>query len=204
MGPPDVAGTAGGAQTPRVIGGAAFDAIVVAGGAGRRLGGVDKPMVAVGGVPMLVRVLAAVRHADRRVVVGPVREGLTGVLWTREEPPGGGPVAAVAAGARKVAADVVVVLAADLPWIGDGVAALIDGLAAHPECDAAMLETDGRGNPLAASWRRETLTAVLDALPVVSGMAMMTLYRAVTVHTVVDRMGWGVDCDTWADLERAQ
>jgi molybdopterin-guanine dinucleotide biosynthesis protein A len=151
---------------------------------------------------MLLRVLSAVRHADRRVVVGPVRDGVADVLWTREEPPGGGPVAAVAAGARLVTADVVVVLAADLPWIGDGVAALMDGLAMRPECDAAMLETDGRSNPLAAAWRRSALTAALAALPVLPGTAMKTLYRAVTVRPVVDRMGWGVDCDTWADLER--
>ncbi|MFB9408587.1 molybdenum cofactor guanylyltransferase [Dactylosporangium matsuzakiense] len=58
-------------------------------------------MVAVGGVPMLLRVLTAVEEvgASPVVVVGPHREQVpAGVLVVREEPPGGGPVAAAAAG----------------------------------------------------------------------------------------------------------
>ncbi|MEU9382801.1 NTP transferase domain-containing protein, partial [Streptomyces sp. NPDC048279] len=37
----------------------AYDAIVLAGGAARRLGGADKPSVRVGGRPLLDRVLTA-------------------------------------------------------------------------------------------------------------------------------------------------
>ncbi|MGI5246423.1 molybdenum cofactor guanylyltransferase [Dactylosporangium sp. CA-139066] len=76
-------------------------AVVLAGGQARRFGGRDKPMVAVGGQPMVGRVLTAAAEAGMapRVVVGPPREGLpAGVVVVQEEPPGGGPVAAVAAG----------------------------------------------------------------------------------------------------------
>jgi molybdopterin-guanine dinucleotide biosynthesis protein A len=45
--------------------------VVLAGGAARRLGGAPKPALAVGGQPMLTRVLAAVADADPRIVVGP-------------------------------------------------------------------------------------------------------------------------------------
>jgi molybdenum cofactor guanylyltransferase len=46
--------------------------IVLAGGAGRRMGGLDKALVRVGGVALLDRVLAAARPVcDRLVVVGP-------------------------------------------------------------------------------------------------------------------------------------
>ncbi len=73
-------------------------AVILAGGRATRLGGRDKPMLAVAGVPMLDRVLAALAGADLRIVVGPPRSGLpAGVLTTREEPPGAGPAAALAA-----------------------------------------------------------------------------------------------------------
>ena len=76
---------------------AEFDAIVLAGGRGSRLGGVSKPGVTVGGRRLLDIALAAVASARQVVVVGdlPVPDG---VRLTREDPPFGGPVAGVAAG----------------------------------------------------------------------------------------------------------
>ena len=73
--------------------------MVLAGGAGRRLGGADKPTLTVAGQSMLTRVLAAVHDADPRIVVGRVPPDLpVHVHSTSEEPPGGGPVAAASAG----------------------------------------------------------------------------------------------------------
>lgn len=81
----------------------AFDAIVLAGGAGQRLGGVDKPGLSVGGRTLLDRVLAACRDARRTVVVGGRRTTERPVVWAQESPPGGGPVAALDAGLRQLA-----------------------------------------------------------------------------------------------------
>ncbi|MFF8599335.1 DUF6457 domain-containing protein [Streptomyces sp. NPDC015232] len=81
----------------------AYDALVLAGGAARRLGGADKPGVRVGGRPLLDRVLAGCRDAGRTVVVAAPRATARPVEWTREEPPGGGPVAALDAGLRRLA-----------------------------------------------------------------------------------------------------
>ncbi|MET8509864.1 DUF6457 domain-containing protein [Streptomyces sp. NPDC004787] len=81
----------------------AYDALVLAGGAARRLGGADKPGVRVGGRPLLDRVLAGCRDAARTVVVAAPRATARPVEWTREEPPGGGPVAALDAGLRRLA-----------------------------------------------------------------------------------------------------
>ncbi|MBT2472738.1 NTP transferase domain-containing protein, partial [Streptomyces sp. ISL-66] len=47
-----------------------YDAIVLAGGAARRLGGADKPGLLVGGRPLLDRVLDACADARTTVVVG--------------------------------------------------------------------------------------------------------------------------------------
>ena len=83
---------------------AGYAAVILAGGAGRRLGGAGKPMLAVHGRPMLERVLDAVADADVTVVVGPQTLPLPGgVVRVSEEPPGGGPVAATAAGLAALA-----------------------------------------------------------------------------------------------------
>lgn len=96
-----------------------YAAVVLAGGAARRMGGVDKPARPVGGRPMLHRVLAAVADADQRIVVGPSGPVPGGVRTTREEPPGGGPVAAIAAGLALLdpGTTTVALLAADLPLL---------------------------------------------------------------------------------------
>ncbi|WP_199550224.1 NTP transferase domain-containing protein [Streptomyces sp. N35] len=75
-----------------------YDAVVLAGGAAKRLGGVDKPAVRVGGRPLLDRVLTACAAAGTTVVVAPPRPTVRPVVWAREEPAGGGPLAALAAG----------------------------------------------------------------------------------------------------------
>jgi molybdopterin-guanine dinucleotide biosynthesis protein A len=105
-------------------------AVILAGGAATRVGGRDKPALAVRGVPMLDRVLAAVAGARQRIVVGPPRSDLpVDVRCVREQPPGGGPVAATAAGLALVDADLVALLAADLPFLtGEAVLALVAAL----------------------------------------------------------------------------
>ncbi|MBT0993411.1 NTP transferase domain-containing protein [Cellulomonas sp. DKR-3] len=75
-----------------------FDAIVLAGGAGRRLGGAVKPEVRVAGVALVDRALAAVAGARRVVLVAPPDLARAGVPRTLEDPPLGGPVSGVAAG----------------------------------------------------------------------------------------------------------
>ncbi|MET8097507.1 NTP transferase domain-containing protein [Streptomyces sp. NPDC005236] len=97
--------------------GAGYDAVVLAGGAARRLGGEDKPGVRVGGRTLLDRVLAACADATRTVVVAEPRPTARPVEWAREDPPGGGPLAALDAGLRHTRAPYVLVLSADLPFL---------------------------------------------------------------------------------------
>ncbi|MET1036560.1 MAG: NTP transferase domain-containing protein [Arthrobacter sp.] len=87
-----------------------YDAVVVAGGRGSRLGGEAKPLLVHAGRTLLGHALAAVSGAVRIAVVGPTglaravadhgAEADPGqlLLLTREEPAFGGPAAAVAAG----------------------------------------------------------------------------------------------------------
>ena len=182
---------------------AAFDALVLAGGAARRLDGADKPAQLVGTATLLSRVLAAVADACTIVVVGPPRADLpVGVLSCVEDPPGGGPVAAIAAGLALVDAETVAVLAADLPDIAPAIPVL---LAAVDDADvAALTDRDGRVNYLAAVWRTAALRRTVAAVGDPHGASMRRLMSSATMMQVPDPDGWGRDCDTWDDLAAAR
>jgi molybdopterin-guanine dinucleotide biosynthesis protein A len=182
-----------------------YDAIVLAGGAARRLQGADKPQLDVGGVRLLDHVLAAVADARRKIVVGPRRAVPVPVLWRREEPPGGGPVAAIAAALDAVRADLVVVLAADLPEIAPAVPALLCRLHNRADVDVACLsDSGGRRNYLAAVWRTAALRRLVGQLTAAHGTPVRLLFENASVVDVPDAAGWGVDCDTWEELADAR
>ncbi|WP_030543618.1 DUF6457 domain-containing protein [Streptomyces albus] len=127
-----------------------YDAVVLAGGAAKRLGGADKPGLRVGGRPLLDRVLSACADAAGTVVVGSRRPTVRPVRWTFEQPPGGGPLAALNAGVRLVDAPVVLALSADLPFLtADTVRALLTAL------DAPDADTDADAGEGAATGRPE-------------------------------------------------
>lgn len=190
-----------------------YAAVILAGGRARRLGGVDKPALAVGGVPLLRRVLAAVADAEPRVVVGAPAVALPdAVRRTREEPPGGGPVAATAAGLALVPADVelVALLAADLPFLTATAVTALREAAARAGCEGAVYEdVDARPQWLCGVWRVRALRGRLAALPAgVGGVSLRALLGDATVARLrhppdhPDPPPW-FDCDTRADLARA-
>lgn len=181
-----------------------FDAVILAGGGARRLSGVDKPAVMIGGESLLDRVLAAVAAAGTTVVVGPERPVRRPVLWSLEDPPGGGPVAALAAGLAHTRADCVVVLAADLPWIAPAVPRLIEALTTDASADCAALVCDARRNYLAAAWRRPALVAAISRLGDVRNQSMRRLCETATIIEVPDVDDAGHDCDTWTDINDAR
>ncbi|GHE82838.1 molybdenum cofactor guanylyltransferase [Amycolatopsis deserti] len=174
-------------------------AVVLAGGAARRLSGVDKPMLAVGGKPLLHRALAAVGGADPVVVVGPERDGVTGVRWAREEPPGGGPVAALAAGLRHVIASRVVLLAGDLAGVTPSTVERLT--AALGDADGALLTDEtGRRQWLIGVWRTASLRSALPAEP--HGAALRRVLGHLTIVEVPAAPGECADVDTPQDLDR--
>ena len=184
----------------------AYDAVVLAGGAARRLGGADKPGLRVGGTPLLDRVLDACAQAGTTVVVGPERATSRPVRWVREQPPGGGPVAAVAAGLPHVGAELVLLLAADLPFFDEAaVAALLAAASTQPAAAAVVLvDADGRDQPLAALYRSAPLRAALAQLPDPAGLPLRRLLGGLPTHRLADPDGASADCDTWDDLEQAR
>lgn len=207
------------------------DLLVLAGGEARRLGGVSKADVVVGGRRLLDHVLDAAVGARRTVVVGP--PGLVGsddprdLRGVREEPPLGGPVAGIAAGldvldGRAPADDGrswpvtgdepdVLVVACDTPRAARAVAVLTAALADEPTADGARLVTAG-GAHLVALHRRAALRRALSDLAAERGP---TGVRGASVRALAARLAWvdvpdpgglGEDADTWEavhDLDEA-
>ncbi|MGW8747394.1 NTP transferase domain-containing protein [Streptomyces sp. NPDC055794] len=190
---------------------AGYDAVVLAGGAARRLGGADKPGLRVGGRPLLDRVLAACAGARTTVVVAGPRPTARPVTWAREDPPGGGPLAALAAGLRHTTAEYVVVLSADLPFLGEPtVARLLSALAASEADGVLLTDAEGRDQPLVAAYRAAAVRRELAALArereegtELTGMPLRRLTGALRLDRVPDAVA-SFDCDTWDDIATAR
>ncbi|WP_330466902.1 NTP transferase domain-containing protein [Streptomyces longwoodensis] len=186
----------------------AYDAVVLAGGGARRLGGADKPGLRVGGRALLDRVLSACADARTTVVVADPRPTVRPVTWAREDPPGAGPVAALDAGLRRTGADRVVVLSADLPFLGPGtVRRLLSALRSGGADGALLTDADGREQPLVAAYStaplRRELASLGGAHGGLTGLPLRRLTAALDLTRVPDPVA-SFDCDTWDDLAAAR
>jgi molybdopterin-guanine dinucleotide biosynthesis protein A len=186
----------------------AYDAIVLAGGAAWRLGGVDKPGVRVGGRALLDRVLAACADARTTVVVAASRPTVRPVTWACEDPPGGGPLAALGAGLRHTTAERVVVLSADLPFLDKStVRRLLTALSANGADGALLTDASGHDQPLVAAYRalalRRELAALARGHDGLTSLPLRRLTSAIDLTRVPDPIA-SFDCDTWDDIATAR
>lgn len=146
-------------------------AVVLAGGAGRRMGGADKAALELDGATFLERVLrAAAAVAGRLVVVGPPRPVALerAVIFVQEAEPGGGPFPAVVAALEAAGgAGLVLVLAVDLPLLtSNDLRRLLDALTSDVQADAvAAADHRGRPNPLLAAYRLDALREAVTGVP---------------------------------------
>lgn len=197
-----------------------FDAIVLAGGAGRRLEGAVKPELVLGGRALVDHALDAVSRARRCVLVAPPALARPGVPTTLEDPPLGGPVAGLAAGLALLvappadlagvpgpagaarAAEVVVVLACDVPRAGSVVPALVAAASAPGTDGARLVDAEGAPQHLVAAYRTDALRTALASLAEVRGASVRRLVAGLHLRDVPDPGGAGEDVDTWADAAR--
>ncbi|MEY2848881.1 MAG: hypothetical protein RI885_1546 [Actinomycetota bacterium] len=185
-----------------------FSAIIVAGGRGSRLGGVDKAALEFDGLTLLERAIAATGGAARVCAVGPRRDSINGVEWVLEDPPGGGPSAALGAGIRCLSAGatpLVLVLAADLLRPEDAVPTLLDAARTHvtgPDGADGVVAVDESGHrqPLLAVYAIIALTRVLS-IPV-DGLALRTLLSGLRLVDVPVPDAACADVDTVEDARR--
>ncbi|NYF99242.1 NTP transferase domain-containing protein [Janibacter cremeus] len=193
----------------------AFDAVVLAGGAARRLGGVSKPDVELAGRRLIDRALVAVSDAREIVVVGDV-DVPEGVHRTIEDPPLGGPVAGVAAGVDVLAttaptAGWTVLLACDLADPLPGLGRLIAAWAHAQRTDAidtdehdgwCLADSTGRPQWLFGIHRTESLQRALARFDSPRDRSMRSLLAESTLVTVPAADDDVADIDTWTDHAR--
>ena len=181
-----------------------YDAVVLAGGTGRRLGGLDKATVVIGSKPLLDRALEAVQAAVHVVVVGPARLVPHGVMSVSEDPPGGGPVAAIAAALPYIESHVVVVLACDMPLLTRRTVERLAAATAEEADGAILLDAEGRPQYLAAAYRTASLARALADSGSPEGLAARHVVARLTMHELATDPEVTLDCDTWEDVERSR
>ncbi len=178
-------------------------AVVLTGGSGSRMGGVDKGSIEVDGVTLLERALAATMTAVEVVVVGDQVPTTRPVTWTREEPRGGGPAAGLLAGLDRFlrAPALVAVLAVDMPRVGPGTFARLVGALEASYDGALLVDGDGKRQPLCAVYRWEALQdARPDDREQEHGLAVHRLLTPLALVEVPAVAGEADDVDTWTDL----
>lgn len=181
---------------------ARLGAVVLSGGTGSRMGGVDKGSIELDGVTLLERALAATMTAVEVVVVGDQVPTSRPVTWTREDPRGGGPAAGLLAGLDRFLRrpQLVAVLAVDMPRVGPGTFARL-AAALDPSYDGAVLvDADGKRQPLCGIYRWAALQEARPDLEHEHGLPVHRLLaplRLLEVPAVADEAD---DVDTWSDL----
>lgn len=169
-------------------------AIVLAGGRGSRMGGVDKPTLEVEERSMRASALLAARSALGEgaplVLVGEPGADVQGVgaVCVREEPLFSGPVAGLARGLAELERlgstdEVVLVLGGDMPWLEPRVlGALLNECAEAPRKVAGAVDAGGRRQFLCAAWPRAVLARALSHVAgeggSLVGASAKSLYRA--------------------------
>lgn len=144
-------------------------AVVLCGGAGRRMGA-RKELLEFNGKPLLLRMCTSLSDIAERITAVSDRERdypflPDGVRAIADEVATFGPIAGICAGMAISELPLQLVVACDYPLAGPSVwRALADTLARHPEADAVLPEVGGKLHPLCALYRRHTLGAWQDAL----------------------------------------
>jgi molybdopterin-guanine dinucleotide biosynthesis protein A len=205
-----------------------FDAVILAGGRARRLGGADKPGLVVGGRTLADAAISAAAGAAAIIVVGPEQPGrqqqpaedIPGhpmarnppLRFVREEPSGGGPVAALRRGIAEVSAPWLALLAADLPfllpWHVHALLAAAGDAPAAPRQQAGAILADDGGRPqwLIGCWHTAALAGALLAYGGQSLHGLLSPLRPVRLTLDLspgEPPPW-LDCDSPADLRLAR
>lgn len=194
-------------------------AIILAGGRGRRLGGIDKPRVQVGGSSLGELAVEAARLAGcaEIVVVGAIGDDVVAspgdpanhggerrIRVIREDPPFGGPAAALVAALAEVRTPWVLLLAADLPRACEAVA-LVAAASPRGGADGIRLrDAAGRPQHLLARYRTSALRRASAEVGDPHGAPLGRLLDGLTLDDVDDPDGLSRDVDTWEDVWTAR
>jgi len=175
-----------------------WDAVVLAGGRGSRLGGVDKATLELDGSTLLGRTLAAVAGAARVIVVGEV--DAPGAIVVREEPRFAGPAAAVGAALAEVRSPYVLLAGCDQPFLGDAVPMLLDAVTGD---GVVAVDGDGRRQHLMSIVSTDALQKSVRAHASLTNMSLHALLKPLDLVEVDVPLRSTLDIDTWHDRDSA-
>lgn len=187
-------------EVQRPTDGPRIGAVVLAGGRGSRLGGVDKASVEIAGITLLERALDALVDVGEVVVVGEPVPTTRPVTFTREDPAGGGPAAGLLAGLRAFPRPPtwVVVLAVDMPGVS---ASTIRRISGQQQRDGALLvDPDGRRQPLCAVYVTAALERNRPSYEQEHGLPLHRLVAGLDLGEVPAEGFETRDVDSWEDL----
>ena len=194
----------GGAEASR---GLSMDAVVLAGGRGSRLGGVDKAGIVLNGERLVDRAVAAARAngAECVVIVGPGSAQTRNSILVREDPPLPGPLAALAAALPEVQAESLLLLSCDLVLPSE----VCRMLAAHSipaEFDGVVLrDRDQRPQWLAGVYRVAALRAEFARLGAsIDHAPLRTVLSELLLQWIDAPAHVTADIDEAPDLDRAR
>ena len=175
-----------------------WDAVVLAGGRGSRIGGVDKATLEIDGSTLLARTLAAVTGASRRIVVGEVEA--RGAIVVQEEPRFAGPAAAVGAGLSEVTAPYALLAACDQPFLTDAIAVLVEAVTGD---GVVAVDAHGRRQHLMCVVSSDALRRAVDAQPSLINLSLHALLAPLDLVEVAVPSRSTLDIDTWHDRDAA-
>jgi len=189
-----------------------FDAIVIAGGRGSRLGGVDKPALLSGGDTLLAHAIAAVGRARRVSVVRAIDDVRVNgrITRTMEWPPLSGPASAIAAGLADLGASgrtmppspFVAILAADLARSRDAFAELCRHPVPRWSDGVLALDPEGHDQPLLAIYRTAALRKSVSARAT-GGRGVSAMIAGLALHRIPLDARLCADIDDEADARAA-
>lgn len=184
-----------------------LDVIILAGGKGTRMEGLDKADIVVDGERLIDVILddLALQTGLMQVVVVTSRDLKLrpGVKHVAENPPFSGPLAAINAGVKDLAAGdpsaMTAILAVDAPDSAEMLDSLITALNSHDEADVAAVQSEGSLQTLCAVWNTEALTRYLRSIGEVEDRSVYALFDLAEV-TKIDGTGQERDYDTLEEL----
>ena len=161
--------------------------VILAGGHGSRLGGVNKALLQVGGQPIVERTLTAIRPLVEHftlVVNDDVLASLNIPLF-HDPAPHAGVLPALLTGLRATSADLCLVAACDMPFIRSALAKhLFESCQDHDVC---LPYTDGRPEPMLAVYRRKPCIEAISGALALGHMRMIAFLDDLRVARLDER-----------------
>jgi molybdopterin-guanine dinucleotide biosynthesis protein A len=181
--------------------------VVLAGGRGTRLGGVNKALLEISGRRVIDRLLAALRPLAAGDIVIVNNDGslagLPGTVLVPDVDPGAGALVGLYSGLRAVRTPLATATACDMPFVSTDLLRAL--LALAPGHDAVVPVLEDQPEPLHAVYRVSCLPAIEAALAA-GRKRLIAFYDAVAVRYVgeAELQQWDPDLRSFLNINRPE